>query len=226
MRSCMSLLLGLFCFSLFGQVERDTTYITEDNYILYSGENPTLELDEIQILPKLKFENYEAKKYYYWFRRRVLKAYPFAEIASEKLNSVNDSLALITSKRKRKKYVRQRQKYLEKEFAPQLKKLTTTEGRVLIKLMYRQTGMTTFEVVKDYRSGWRAFWYNTTASVFKLSLKEEYHPDSNLEDYMIEDILQRADVRELIDLMPPKIDIEFYQIPVPDSFAFKEPQSK
>lgn len=200
------------------QKHKDTTYMY-GNTVIYSGDAPDFMLDEVMVLPKLDFEDLEAKRDYYWFRRRVLKAYPYAVIASNKLNALNDTLSQIKSKRKRKKYVRKRQKFLEEEFTPQLKKLTTTSGRVLIKLIYRQTGMTTFEVVKEYRSGWRAFWYNTTAGVFKLSLKYEYDPENNLEDYMIEDILQRADNIGIIELLPPKIDLNYYSINPPEGFG-------
>jgi len=62
----------------------------------------------------------------------------------------------------------------------------------LIRLVHRQTGSTTFELVKELRNGWKAFLYQTTASLFSLSLKEKYNPAEVLEDYLIEDILQRA----------------------------------
>ncbi|MGB0838036.1 MAG: DUF4294 domain-containing protein [Flavobacteriaceae bacterium] len=204
---------------------KDTTMIKQ-GYILYSGLNPTMQLEEVKIIPKLELEDENAKKYYYWFRRRVLRAYPYAKLASEHLNKINDSLAKITNKRQRKKYIKKTQKFMEEEFTPQLKKLYTTEGKVLIKLIYRQTGNTTFEVVKEYRSGWRAFWYNTTAGIFSLSLKYEYHPESDLEDYMIEDILQRADNLGLIDLLPTKLDFDYYQIPVPEGFGHVVPDPK
>ena len=80
----------------------------------------------------------------------------------------------------------------KKQLSDQIKKMTTTEGRILIKLIHRQTGETAFQNIKVLRSGWKAFWYNTTANVFKLSLKTEYHPESDNEDFLIEDVLQRA----------------------------------
>lgn len=203
----------------FGQEKQKDTTIVHDGYLVYSGDNALVELDEVKILRKLDFEDYDAKRYYYWYRKKVLKAYPYAIIASEKLNAVNDSLQSISGKRARRKYVKQRQKFLEEEFTPKLKKLTTTEGRILIKLIYRQTGNTTFEVVKEYRSGWRAFWYNTTAGVFKLSLKDEYHPELDEEDYMIEDILQRADNKGQIILEPSVLDFDYYKIIPPEGFG-------
>lgn len=205
------------------KVVKDTTVYRGD-YLLYSGDTAFVSLEEVKILPKLEFEDYDSKRYYYWFRKKVLKAYPYAVLAADKLNAVNDTLEMISKKSAKRKYVKKRQKYLEEEFTPQLKKLTRMEGQVLIKLVYRQTGNTTFNVVKEYRSGWRAFWYNATAGVFKLSLKEEYHPESDFEDYMIEDILQRADNRGQIELQPSKLDFDYYKIPVPDGFGAMVPE--
>ena len=87
---------------------------------------------------------------------------------------------------------------MEGEFTEQLKKLTKTEGRILIKLIHRQTGETMYELIKEYRSGWKAFWYNTTAKLFKLSLKDKYDPANIKEDYLIEDVLQRAFVNGVL----------------------------
>ena len=223
MRKICLLLVSLLGFCVQAQV-KDTLDFRA--YTLFENDSLILKLDEVYVLPKLSFKARNDKRYYYWFRKKVLRAYPFAKSAAEKLSVIDGRLDSIPSRRKRKKYIKRTQKYLEKEFTPQLKKLTRTEGRVLIKLLHRETGSVTFDLIKEYRNGWKAFWSNATANLFKMSLKDEYDPLNVREDYMIEDILQRADVKELIDLMPPKIDLEFYQIPVPESFAFKEPQSK
>jgi hypothetical protein len=62
--------------------------------------------------------------------------------------------------------------------------------------------VTAFELVKDLKSGWRAFWYNSTASIFDISLKEEYNPEQDKEDYLIEDILQRSFQSKVLDPQP------------------------
>lgn len=152
----------------------------------------SIALDEVYIFGRLDFSSYKDKLKYYILRRKTFKVYPYAKMASERLEELNDSLLKIKRKRKKKKYTKKIQKYIEEEFSEELKKLTRTEGQILVKLIYRQTGNTTYDLVKDLRSGWRAFWYNTTAKMFKISLKEEYHPESIHEDYLIEDILQRA----------------------------------
>jgi hypothetical protein len=194
---------------LFSQEEiKDTIPITEQ-YIIFKGDTLLIELDEVFLLQKLKFETTYDQRYYYWFRKKVFKAYPFAKIAAERLETLNDSLAKIKSKRKQKVYVKNIQKYMEGEFTDQLKKLTRTEGRILIKLLNRQTGIVAYDLVKDYRSGWKAFWYNTTASMFKLSLKDTYDPMNNNEDFLIEDILQRAFVVGVLEDQPAKLPIDY-----------------
>lgn len=184
-----------------------------DDYILVKpGDTITVKLDEITLIPKQNFKSREDVKYYLWFRRKVFKAYPYAKLASTRLDSLNARLSRIQSKRKRKKYTRQIQKYIEGEFTDQIKKMTRTEGRILIKLIHRQTGKTAFDNIKELRSGWKAFWYNTTANVFKLSLKQEYHPEIENEDFLIEDILQRAFQDEKLETQESKLNFDFAKI--------------
>lgn len=207
------LFLLVFCNFLFSQEEenKDSIPITE-RYIVFEGDTLLIELDEVLLLKRLKFEKSYDRKYYFWFRKKVLNAYPYAKIAGERLDTLNARLANIKSKRKKKKYTKKIQDYLEGEFTDQLKKLTRTEGRILIKLLHRQTGIVAFDLVKDYRSGWKAFWYNTTASMFKLSLKEGYDPENVEEDFLIEDILQRAFVDGVLEEQPSKLPIDYIEL--------------
>lgn len=191
---------------------QDKDSLDLSRYTLFENDSLIMDLEEVQLLPKLEFTSKDNRRYYYWFRKKVLKAYPYAKIASEELIKLDGKLDSISSKRKKKKYTKKAQKYLEEEFTPQLKKLTRTEGRILIKLMHRETGEVTYDLVKEYRSGWKAFWYNTTANVFKLSLKDGYDPVNIQEDYMIEDVLQRAWRDNLIELDNSKLDFDFPSI--------------
>ena len=92
------------------------------------------------------------------------------------------------------------------EFEQELKKLSRSQGRILIKLVHRQTGITIFELIRELRTGLKAFFYQTTASLFKLSLKDKYNPEDILEDYLIEDILQRAFAEKYLVKQNAKID--------------------
>ncbi|WP_187661434.1 DUF4294 domain-containing protein [Polaribacter sp. BM10] len=184
----------------------------EDYIFVKPGDSVVIQLNEIALLPKHKFTSREDIRYYLWFKKKVYKAYPFAKLASQRLDSLNNRLEKIKSKSKRKKYTRLVQKYIEGEFTDQIKKMTTTEGRILIKLIHRQTGKTAFNNIKGLRSGWKAFWYNTTANVFKLSLKTEYHPESNNEDYLIEDVLQRAFQEDKLEAQKTKLDFDYVKV--------------
>ncbi|TDS15324.1 uncharacterized protein DUF4294 [Maribacter caenipelagi] len=177
------------------QVEEQELDSITEKMIIVAGDSlvqSSIALEEAYVFGKLKFSSYDEKLRYYILRRKTQKVYPYAKMAAERLVELNDSLADMKNNRKRKKYTKKVQKFIEEEFSEELKKLTRTEGQILVKLIYRQTGTTAFDLVKDLRNGWRAFWYNTTAKLFSISIKEEFHPDLIEEDYLIEDILQRA----------------------------------
>lgn len=169
----------------------------------------SIPLDEVFVFGKLKFGSYEDKLRYYILQRKTIKVYPYAKLAAERLVQLNDSLSKIKSKSKKRRYTKEVQKYIEGEFSDELKKLTRTEGQILVKLIYRQTGKTAFNLVKELRNGWRAFWYNTTAKLFKISIKEEFHPDLVYEDYLIEDILQRAFADYKLERQKSALDYDF-----------------
>jgi len=209
-----SILILLLLSVFFAEAQKkDAPPLNLEDYILIKeGDTLTIDLDEVSIIPKLKFKSSIDARYYYWFQRKVYKTYPYAKLAAQRLDSLNARVSRIQKKRKKKKYIRRAQKYLEGEFTDQLKKMTKTEGRILIKLIHRQTGRTAFENIKELRSGWKAFWYNTTANVFKLSLKSEYHPESVNEDYLIEDVLQRAFIDERLPKQEHKLDFDFPKI--------------
>lgn len=212
MKKSILILLLLSVFFAEAQKKDAPPLNLEDYILIKEGDTLTIDLDEVSIIPKLKFKSSIDARYYYWFQRKVYKTYPYAKLAAQRLDSLNARVSRIQKKRKKKKYIRRAQKYLEGEFTDQLKKMTKTEGRILIKLIHRQTGRTAFENIKELRSGWKAFWYNTTANVFKLSLKSEYHPESVNEDYLIEDVLQRAFIDERLPKQEHKLDFDFPKI--------------
>ncbi|WP_442266872.1 DUF4294 domain-containing protein [Tenacibaculum sp. ZS6-P6] len=206
------LLLIIISFNLNAQIKDSLPNFSDEYFLVKDGDTLMIKLEEVPVLPKHKFKSRTDVNYYYWFRKKVFKAYPYATLASKRIDSLNARLDRIDSNRKKRIYVRRVQKYLEKELTDQIKKMTRTEGRVLIKLIHRQTGRTVFENIREFRSGWKAFWYNTTANVFKLSLKDEYHPESVNEDYLIEDILQRGFIDEVLEVQEPKLKLDSYKI--------------
>ena len=100
----------------------------------------------------------------------------------------------IKSNRKKKKYTKLLEKFIQDELTEELKKLTKTEGQILVKLIHRETGITAYELVKELRNGFRAFSYNTIAKFFDISLKKEFNPENSKEDLFIEDVLTKDGV--------------------------------
>lgn len=207
------IIVFLFSFGLTAQVNPVKKDSTQMEYIIIEGDSiprTAINLDEVLVLPHLSFEDRDARIRYLILKRKTLKVYPYAKLAAERLQALQERLSSLKRKRDKKKYAKVIQKYIENEFSAELKKLTKTEGQILVKLIHRQTGRTAFDLIKDLRSGWRAFWYNNTANLFDISLKREFTPIDVLEDYLIEDILQRAFQSEVLERQQPAFDIDFY----------------
>ena len=188
-------LTPVFLIMAWSNGQNQNTPPSPEDYFVIEGDtiiHSEIELKEVVLFQPLRFENYDEAKRYVILRERTYRVYPFAKIAADRLEILNKRLDQIRSKRKRREYLKRLEDFIYNEFEKELKKLSRSQGRILIKLVHRQTGKTTHNLVKELRNGWRAFIYQTTASLFKLSLKDNYNPDKVYEDYLIEDILQRA----------------------------------
>ncbi|PYE80308.1 uncharacterized protein DUF4294 [Winogradskyella epiphytica] len=204
------LFFSMVCSAQIDPVKQDST---EVHYMIIEGDSipvTSIDLDEVLVLPNLNFKDREARIRYLVLKRKTLKVYPYAKLAAERLKQLQNRLDNLERKRDKKRYAKIIQNYIEDEFSAELKKLTKTEGQILVKLIHRQTGKTTFDLIRELRSGWRAFWFNNTASLFNISLKREFNPIEVQEDYLIEDILQRAFQNEILKRQEPAFDIDFY----------------
>lgn len=194
------------------ETEQDTI---SAEYIIIKGDSvprTSINLDEVMLLHKLEFDSRDDKRRYLILKRKTIKVYPYATLAAVRLDSLNARLNRYEKKSDRKRYAKKIQKYIEGEFSDELKKLTRTEGQILIKLIHRQTGFTTFELIKELRNGWRAFWFNNTASLFDLSLKKEFDPMNDKEDYLIEDILQRNFQSGRLERQKDALGLDFFEL--------------
>ena len=153
---------------------------------------PWVFLDEILVMDKPTFTDVEARKRYLLLRRRVLKVYPYAKAAGERLDSLNMRLAKEKSARKRAKYTKQYQKFLEERFEAELRKLTRSEGQILCKLVYRETDQTVFKLIRQYRNWLTAVGWSVTGSWYDINIHKEYDPKGDDEDALIERILLRS----------------------------------
>ena len=208
-------LFFLFLFSTLISLSQQIDDDTATDYIRIEGDTivkGSIVLNEVLLLPRRPFKNSQEIRKYLILKRKTIKVYPYSVMASRRLKSLNDRLLVIKTKRERRRYTRMVQKFLEDELTPELSKLTKSEGQILIKLIYRQTGITTYNLVKNLRNGIKAFLYNTTARFFDLNLKTEFNPVIILDDYYIEDIIQRSVRDNLIEYNEPKNKYDLFKL--------------
>lgn len=142
---------------------------TLENYYFYS------KLSETQMSAKAKYDR---------LRNAVYVTYPYARRAGMVMNDINAKLANVSNKEARKKYIMSREKDLKKEFSDPITNLSVYQGKVLMKLINRETGNDCYEIIKEYKGGVTARFYQTVAFFFNSNLKQPYDPQKD--DLVIE----------------------------------------
>ena len=145
--------------------------------------------DDLNEILVFDFNNDDEKRYYILLKRKVKKGFPYALKAKEILSEIEDSSLQIKRKRKRRKFIRKKVNEIKKNYEESLKKLTMSEGKILVKLIYRETSLTTYNIVKSYRGRFNAFFWQTMAKLWNNDLKTIYDPSAVREDYLIENII-------------------------------------
>jgi hypothetical protein len=193
MKTVSTVLLLLVTTGIFAQ-STDSSQVVHG--VIYGSDTiPLVYLPMVDVFGAIDPAQAENLKKYLKLRRDVLRAYPYAKLASQQLKFINDSLAHIKSERDRKKFVKATEKDLKERFEKDLKNLTYTQGRILIKLIDRETGNTSYALVKDLRGTFSAVFWQSLARLFGSNLKSEYDADG--EDRMIESIVQAIERGEL-----------------------------
>ena len=170
----------------------DSIKYTQDIYvaraIVIDGDTLWVaDLDEVYIFPTKKFKNRRERRRYTRLIYNVKKAYPWAKMAGEKLAEVEIELMSLKTEKEQKDYMKLVEKELLKDYKEDLKKLTVTQGRILIKLVDRETGDTSYELVRELRGKISAVFWQALARLFGSNLKSEY--DAEGEDRLIEEIV-------------------------------------
>jgi hypothetical protein len=156
---------------------------------VYNGETiPYVTLAPLVCYVPRVFKNKKEAAKWDRLKYNVKKVYPYAILASAKLKEYDKLLAKIPNENERKKYMKLAEKQLKDEFGNELKKLTMTQGRILIKLVDRETGKTTYDIVKDMRGSFSAFMWQGVAVLFSSNLKDDY--DGKGEDKAIEEAIK------------------------------------
>nr|WP_321453334.1 DUF4294 domain-containing protein [uncultured Carboxylicivirga sp.] len=162
-----------------------------DSQIIDDDTIPHINLKEIPVIPPFKFKNKRQKRRYSKLVHNVKVTLPYARKASATINDINANLSEITVQKERKKYLKEREKELFEEFETPLKRLTFSQGKLLIKLINRETGDTTYQLIKEYKGGVSAVFWQGIARLFGSNLKSEFDKDGD--DVMIEHIIMLID---------------------------------
>lgn len=159
-------------------------------YITPTGD--TIPMSYLETVTVYTTQTKEAKKYWAeWTRLRnaIYVTYPYALAASRVMNEVNSLLVGVNDKQQRRKIIRSKEKDLKKQFADKITQLSVYQGRVLMKLINRQTGNNCYEIISEYKGGFSAGFYQTIALIFGGNLKLIYEPtgkDADMEKIVID----------------------------------------
>lgn len=148
---------------------------------------PVVFMNPYSVWEQRVFKSKREEKKYNRLQRYVKIVYPYAKKANELLAKYEAEIAAEENPRERKKYYKKVEEELLAEYGADMKEMTTSQGRILIKLIDRETERTSYELVKEFRSGVTAFFWQGIAKLFSQDLKSEY--DANTEDKYIEDIV-------------------------------------
>ncbi|MEY2595207.1 MAG: hypothetical protein RI965_479 [Bacteroidota bacterium] len=167
--------------------QNDTLWVP---YIIYEGDTMTFKvMDMVSVFGKMTDEQKAYLKKWTRLRNAVYVTYPYAKKASYIINDVIMHLDKIPDEQQRKKYLSTREKELKKEFTEPLTALSVYQGKILMKLINRETKNTCYDLIKEYRGGFTARFWQTVAWVFGSSLKQDYEPkgsDAEMESIVLE----------------------------------------
>jgi hypothetical protein len=156
---------------------------------------PEIEIKEIHIVGKRK----ASTAFQYWRYERLVynikRVYPYAVIVRMRLSEVNKALEKLPTEKERKDYLKEVEKDVFKEYEDDMREMTFTQGKLLIKLIDRETSNTSYQLIKDYRGWISATFWQGIARIFGTNLKEEYDPYGD--DILIERIIQEIEAGRL-----------------------------
>jgi hypothetical protein len=187
MKQYLLLIILALTISVYAFPQDTTKQIFQTQVI--DGDTITLvDLNAVVIFPPVKFENKRQSIRFDRLVYNIKKVYPYAKLAGERLRYYKTVIDTIPTEKARKTYLKKAEKELEAQFGDQIRDLTFSQGKILIKLIYRETGNSTYEIVKELRGGFTAFVWQTLARIFGYDLRSDYDPTGD--DVIIEQIVQ------------------------------------
>lgn len=163
---------------------------------IYEGDTiPCVQLKTVYIFRPLSFKSEKERIEYYRLVRNVKKVYPISKEVNRAIIETYEYLQTLPNEKARNKHIKRVEKGLKEKYTPQMKKLSFSQGKLLIKLIDRQSHQTSYELVKAFMGPFKAGFYQTFAALFGASLKKEYDPEG--EDRMVERIVLQVESGQL-----------------------------
>ena len=155
---------------------------------IYEGDTiASLHMPTLYCFKPLNFKNKKQQQQYNRLVRNVKKTLPIAKEVNRAIIETYEFLQTLPDEKARQKHLNAVEKSVKEQYTPRMKKLTFSQGKLLIKLINRETDSSSYELVKAFLGPFKAGFYQAFAAIFGASLKKEYHPDA--EDAMVEQIV-------------------------------------
>ncbi|MBQ7689794.1 MAG: DUF4294 domain-containing protein [Muribaculaceae bacterium] len=152
-----------------------------------------LVMNTITIYPKERFRNKAEEEFYWKTVRDIKRTLPYAKLICSTLLETYEYIDTYQNEKQKQAYLEQFEKEIFKEYKPVMKKMTKNQGKMLIKLINRETNQSSFNIVKAFLGTFRAGFWQTFGRFFGVSLKQGFHPNKNKEDALIERICVRIE---------------------------------
>jgi hypothetical protein len=156
---------------------------------------PEVDIKEVTVVPRTRPEKRSDYRKYERLVYNIKRVYPYAVMVRTRLNQVNEAMKSITDERSRREYMKRVEKDVFAEYEDDMRQMTISQGRLLIKLIDRETQNTSYELIKDYKGKFSAAFWQSIARIFGTNLKEEYDPYGD--DAIIELIINELDAGRL-----------------------------
>ncbi len=179
---------------------RTDTLVKRNRYVVRMGYDiQGTDTVPVYLLEKFNFtvggaKTKEEKDAFNRLYRYVKKALPYAKLAAFRLQLMEDNLNLLTSEKAKKKYIKECEKSIKKQFMDDLKNMYVEEGKILLKLIHRETGKTSFDIMKNYGGALETIFYQAMAKTYQANMKATYDP---IIDYQIEEIIKSLEIENV-----------------------------
>lgn len=143
-------------------------------------------IKNITVYPPMKFKNKKEEEFYWRTVRDVKKTLPYAKLAFSTLCETYEYIQTIPDKKTREAHLKRLESDIFDQYKPVVKKMTKGQGKVLLKLINRETDQTSFNIVKAFLGSFRAGFWQTFGRFFGMNMKAGFHPEKNREDAIID----------------------------------------